>query len=305
MKLNTANILTVAQKEFADNLYSSRFRAMLGLVMLMLLSYSIMTVKMAAEAGYNSMGIDFYSLLDVIFGVSYAMIFYFPILGIALGYDAIAKEKVSNSLNTLLTHPVFRDSIIFGKAAGGLITLVLVIFLSILCSVGVILVYRGTPINMIEVNQILIFTFISFMYLSVFFALGMLFSTIFDDPAKSFMLCIMVWVVFVLVFGSLTSFVASMATGEAMYSEDGEHALKLYSKLQYLSPVNHYSQMVIGYGLSEGDAIQRTSAGLFDPGHTLGDWFRDYWTNLVGLTVTPVLLIIVSILFFMKKDVVR
>ena len=45
MKLNTENILTLAQKEFADNVYSTRFRVLLALVIMILLSGSISDVE--------------------------------------------------------------------------------------------------------------------------------------------------------------------------------------------------------------------------------------------------------------------
>ena len=53
---------------------------------------------------------------------------FFPLIGIALGYDGIIKEKNSKSLNILLTQPVFRDNIITGKFLGISITLALVVF---------------------------------------------------------------------------------------------------------------------------------------------------------------------------------
>jgi ABC-type Na+ efflux pump permease subunit len=45
------------------------------------------------------------------------------ILAIAMGFDLITREKESHSLKSLLSHPVFRDEIINGKALGGILVL--------------------------------------------------------------------------------------------------------------------------------------------------------------------------------------
>lgn len=294
MRLNTANILTVAQKEFADNLSSSRFRVLLAIIIVILLSYSVT----AAKSG-------FFAFEDAIFVTAFTMGLYLPLLGIALGFDAIIKELVSNSMNILLAHPVFRDSIILGKMAGGFGTLIFVILLSILSSVGIMLVLSGMPVSLVQINQVIVFAVISLIYLSLFFALGVLFSVTCNNPSKSFIFSMMFWVVFVIMFGPISSFIASVATGETVYSENGERTMELYNQLQYLSPLNHYSQVIMGSGMSISGTDQKVSAGIFDPEHTLGQWFKDYWTNVVELTIIPVLLIVASVLAFMKKDVVR
>lgn len=294
MKLNTANILTLAQKEFADNVYSTRFRVLLALVMIVLLSGSISDVENQSNIFEEG------SFITV-----YTMGTFLPILGLALGYDAIVKEKVSDSLNTLLTHPVFRDNIILGKITGGLLTLALVIILTIIFSIGVTLVLTGIPVSMTEINRIIVFSFVSFIYISVFFALGVLFSVVFNNPAKSFITGIVLWAVFILAFGQITALIASVTTGEVLFSDDEEHLQAVDQKLQYLSPLNHYYQAVAGISISYDEEDLKTSTGLFDMGHSLGQWLNDYWTNIVLLVIAPFLLIISSLLIFIKQDITR
>ncbi|MFA0823637.1 MAG: ABC transporter permease [Methanomethylovorans sp.] len=294
MKLNTANILTLAQKEFADNVYSTRFRVLLALVIVILLSGSISDVENQSNIFEEG------SFITV-----YTMGTFLPILGLALGYDAIVKEKVSDSLNTLLTHPVFRDNIILGKITGGFLTLALVIILSIISSIGVTLVLTGIPVSMTEINRIIVFSFVSFIYISVFFALGVLFSVVFNNPAKSFITGIVLWAVFILAFGQITALIASVTTGEVLYSENEEHAQIVDQKLQYLSPLNHYFQAVAGISISYDEEDLKTSTGLFDMSHSLGQWLNDYWTNIVLLAIVPFLLIISSLLIFIKQDITR
>ena len=140
MKRNINNVFVVAQKEFADNLWSPRFWILLSIFLLILFSYSYRT-------GLGSSFIDVIQIIAV----------FAPIIGIALGFDAVTKETESNSLNVLLTHPVFRDNIITGKILGSMSTLLLVIFLSVSVLFGTNLLISGKQASLLELNRFLIF----------------------------------------------------------------------------------------------------------------------------------------------------
>ena len=49
--------------------------------------------------------------------------FFMPIIGIALGFDAINSEKNSGTMSRLLSQPIHRDSVINGKFLAGVITI--------------------------------------------------------------------------------------------------------------------------------------------------------------------------------------
>jgi ABC-2 type transport system permease protein len=285
--------MTLAQKEFADNFYSHRFKSLLTIMLLTIISESIIEAKSGSgifEGGFSDL--------------SHLMALYMPVIGIALGYDSIVKEISSNSLNTLLNHPVYRDNIILGKIMGGFVSLALVIILSVISSVGLILILTGTEVNWVIFNRILIFAAISFAYLSIFFALGILFSIICKAPSQSCVCCVVAWLIFVIACEPVFSLAASVATGQIMYSDDDSNAQELDSKLQYLSPRQYYYQAITGFGFSntmEGKECQ----GIFDTSHTVEEWFGEYWTNLVVLVIAPLLLMFSSAIIFLRKDITR
>jgi ABC-2 type transport system permease protein len=62
---------------------------------------------------------------------------------------------------------------------------------------------------------------------------------------------------------------------------------------------------VAGISISYDEEDIKTSTGLFDMGHSLGQWLNDYWTNIVLLAIAPFLLIISSLLIFIKQDITR
>lgn len=298
MKRNIDNVFVIAQKEFADNLYSPRFRVLLSMFTLIIFSFSV-------QAGKNGFNIFEMGFLDVaqIIGL------FLPLVGIALGFDAVVKERKSASLNVLLTHPVFRDNIIAGKITGGLVTLIIVVLLSVMASVGTMLVLTGIQIDLMELSRVLIFAFITFIYLTAFLALGVLISIFSSSSTNSFIYGIVAWISLVIIFGATISVASSIATGESIFKlQNNNEARELNSDLQKFSPIHHYAQAVAGVpGISVGSVNviteRKISSGIFDIKHTIGDWFNDYWTNLVALVTMPILLFIASFVAFLRRDI--
>ncbi|MDW7727692.1 MAG: ABC transporter permease [Candidatus Methanoperedens sp.] len=298
MKQNIDNIFVIAQKEFADNLWNPRFRVLLLMFTLVIFSFSVQSVK----NGFNIFDMGFIDVAQII-GL------FLPLIGIALGFDAVVKERKSASLNVLLTHPVFRDNIITGKIAGGLVTLALVVFISIIASVGTMIALSGVQVGLMELSRVLIFTGITFIYLSTFLALGVLISIFSNSSTNSFIYGMVIWINLIVVFGAIISVASSIATGESILDiGNNRDARALNGDIQKLSPIHHYSEAVVGVpGISVGGVNvitgQKITSGIFDLKHTMGDWFNDYWTNLVALAVMPVLLFIAAFVAFLRKDI--
>jgi ABC-2 type transport system permease protein len=298
MRRNIGNVFVIAQKEFADNLYSPRFRVLLLMFTLIFFSFSVRSGKQ----GFNMFEQGFIDVAQII-GL------FLPLVGIALGFDTVVKEKKSSSLNVLLTHPVFRDNIIAGKIIGGLVTLALVVFTSVIVSVGTLLILTGVSIGLMELNRILIFGVITFIYITAFLALGVLISIFSNSSTSSFIYGIITWIILVMIFGAIISVAASIATGESIYGfKNNQEALEMNSDLLKLSPIYHYSEAVAGVsGLSVGSVNVMTgkkiSTGVFDTKYAIEDWFSEYWTNIVALIVMPILLFIASFAIFLRRDI--
>ncbi|MDI9395273.1 MAG: ABC transporter permease [Euryarchaeota archaeon] len=296
MRADLRNIGVIAQKEFADYLYSPSFRALLGIFILIIFSMSIVSV----ESGHEIFKSGF---LDV----AQAITLFLPVLGFALGFDSVVREKNSKSLNTLLTHPVFRDKIISGKIIGGLGALILVVFISVVSSIGTFLIFTGIEIGLSELNRILIFSFLTFLYLSGFFALSLLISIISKSSESSFISGLVVWINLILIFGAIVTVSSSIITGESIVNlGHNEKALSMSKDFQKLSPASYYAEAVTGVRVSYGSfgiSSGKETRGIFDSRVGIGTWFADYWTNLVVLTVIPVMMFILSYIVFLRRDI--
>ena len=136
MKQDVSNVFVIAQKEFADNLWSPRFISLVSIFTLIVFSFSYRAVI----NGRNIFELGFLDVAQII-------AVFLPLLGIALGFDTIVKERKSASLNILLTHPVYRDNIITGKILGAMITLALVVSVAVASSVGTMLIISGVQVS--------------------------------------------------------------------------------------------------------------------------------------------------------------
>ncbi len=98
------------------------------------------------------------------------------VLAIAIGFDLVSKEKETRSLKSLLSHPVFRDEIINGKALGGIAALGFALVLAFAISLAMLLLFSIIP-TLEESAAILIFGVVSLGFLLAYFAIALAMST--------------------------------------------------------------------------------------------------------------------------------
>jgi ABC-2 type transport system permease protein len=291
------NVFVIAQKEFADNVCSPKFITLLLTFMVIVFSKSYITGILADENLFRGLFID----------VAQIIALFLPFMGIALGFDAVNKERKSGSLNVLLTHPLYRDTIITGKTLGALITLALVVFVSIVIVVGTRLVASGAEFSSLMLNRLTIFTVLTYLYLSIFMGLGILGSIITKNAVSSLIYNIAIWLVLCVAFGMIFTTAASIIAGhKPLDLTDNDRFLEINSDLQKLSPIHHYAMTVSGVpNLSLlGVSSERPAvSGIFDTEHTLEQWWDEFWTNILTLVITPIFLMIVAFMTFLRQDI--
>ncbi|MFZ3385516.1 MAG: ABC transporter permease, partial [Candidatus Methanoperedens sp.] len=292
MKKSINNLITIAQKEFADNIWSPVFLLLLITFTLIVFTFSYqggLFVERVGSQDGNALLNGFATVLARVTG------FFAPLIGFALGFDAVVKEIKSGSLNVLLTHPVFRDNIISGKILGSLLTLALVIAISTLISIGTLLLMIGGTLSGLELERIVIFSILTFFYSAVFLGIGVILSIVVKDAADSLVYNVVIWLVFCVVFGAIIIAIATILTGQSF--GPGTSSLELALNLANISPLHHYAEVTMGRvdfswgGIGVADASIK---GIFDTRFTLSQWFGEFWMNLTVLIVTPIILLIIA-----------
>ena len=189
-------LLNVARKEFSDHITSRRFVIILALFLV------ISAIGMHSGIGHYNDRLESYNqqlqhMGDVavddltymnwmpekpsIMLIFNAMMAYMTTLGavlaIAIGFDLVSKEKETRSLKSLLSHPIYRDEIINGKALGGIAALGFAMALALVISLAMLLLFSIVP-TLEEFTAILIFGVISLGFLLAYFAIALTMSTV-------------------------------------------------------------------------------------------------------------------------------
>jgi len=188
-----AGSLTVCRKELADVLGSKRYIVLFALIFLM----STMSAYQGAQFISNNTGSNFLAIFyGSQFGFSFTtlMVYFGPIIGLALGFDAINKERTSGSLSVTLCQPIYRDSIINGKilAATASLSLLVVSTIGIMCGVAVSILGFGPTLA--DVSKIGMYMLLTVIYLAFWLCLGILFSTVTKKISTSILMSVSVWI---------------------------------------------------------------------------------------------------------------
>jgi ABC-type transport system involved in multi-copper enzyme maturation permease subunit len=292
----THNMMIIAKKEFTDHLRSPVFLSFVATFTLVIFAWSYVK-GMEVEYTLNVLGMP--DVMRGFKGVATIVGRFAPIIGIVLGFDAIVKEIKSSSMNTLLTHPVFRDNVILGKIIGCSLCILLSLFISINIAAGSMLVVSGIPVTLQHITRIEIFVILTFFYSLFFLAISMLISTVVKRANTSLLYNIAIWLVFVILFAQLIFASTYTATEDLQISNE--------KTLDYLNFVPSHHYVLLSAGAQD---VMKASfdydpevAGIFDTSHTIRDWFNEFWSNLVVLVVSPIILLVIAIITFLKKDI--
>lgn len=208
--------LIVAKKEFADHITSRRFLAFL-IVFLLFFGFSVyqgVNSFMKTYELYAAGKSDKPSVIQIfgIFATGSASLLG-GILGILMGFDLLTKEKESGTLRTLLSHPVFRDEIINGKALGALFAMALAVFLTMIVAFGVLIALGFVP-NIGDIVTILKFGAITLVYFFTFFSIGLFASAMAKSTTTALMIALGIFIIMAVILPFFGFIVADALAGE-------------------------------------------------------------------------------------------
>ncbi|MDD1676802.1 MAG: ABC transporter permease [Methanomicrobiales archaeon] len=246
-------LTTIASKEFFDHLRSRKFLLIFGIFLVIAIIGMI-----AGIAQYND-NLQTYnenqgstsssplrgfiaekpSILSVFSNVATYLVFLGAILGIAMGFDLITKEKESKSLKILLSHPVYRDEVINGKAIGGVLALVFSLGVVLVLSLATLLVYGIVPDGG-ELVLIGIFGAISFLFIFSYFAIALFMSSISEESGSALIYTIIIFVV----LSSLVPMLARDTVMEGIVGSPPAMSQQLIDQMRSAAPQGNESRMV-------------------------------------------------------------
>jgi ABC-2 type transport system permease protein len=212
--------LIVATKEFTDHLLSVRFVVLLVLmalaaaVPLYFLADNIRSAPQAAGSNIPALFLGlFWVAPSVNADLSLPSVVGFiglvgPLLGLAFAFDAINGERARGTLPRLLSQPIHRDDVINGKFVAGLVVISMVVVIMVAAVLAYALIRMGIVPDPMEILRVLIWLVVTFLYIALWLAFGLLLSVVVRGAATSALIGFGVWLIVTFFGGLITSLIS-------------------------------------------------------------------------------------------------
>lgn len=271
-----SGLMTIFDKELADAF--SRWRFII--LFILILVAGIFAIYLAAQSISETLGkeasefvfLQLFTTSSEKLPASFLtfIIFFVPIVGIALGFDAINSEKNSGTLSRLLSQPIYRDAVINGKFLAGVITIAILMTSIVLLVSGIGLRMIGVPPSSEEVWRLLMFLVITIFYGSFWLGLAMLFSILFRRVATSALATIAIWIFFIFFMYMIAGLIANVIVPVDQSSSYQETVRNAQTTIMVMraSPVTLYQESVsvlLVPGLrTMGQILQLQTTGVYE-----------------------------------------
>jgi len=309
-----AGLLTVFKKELADHFSSWRFIILFTLVLLL----GVAAIYEAAGSIRGAISGDTRFIFLALFTTSgrtpfsflWFMGFFIPIVGIALGLDAINSERNSGTLSRLLSQPIYRDAVINGKFLAGVVTIAVMMTSVVLLVAGLGLRMIGIPPTSEEAVRLFFFLIASIIYGAFWLGLAILFSIFLRRVATSALASIALWIFFFFFMSIIAGVIANAVApaGETITSQIRNVEVQLMA--MRVSPVTLFQEamaFLLFPGMRTMGQILQLQAGaggfaLLTP-LSLGQSLLTVWPHLVSIIVLTVVCFAISYIKFMREEI--
>ncbi len=308
-------LLAVFRKEMADNFASRRFLIMFALILLagMSATYTAaQSIRTDVASGNASDSFVFLRLFTVSAGTLPSFVafvgFLGPLVGLAMGFDAINGEYARGTLSRVLSNPIFRDSVINGKflAGVGTIAVMLVSISLVLSGLGLRLI--GIPPTGDELLRLFFYMIIAVVYVAFWMALAILFSILFRQSATSALAGIAFWIFFTFFISMIA---ATTAQAIAPVNEQEPQTVLDNAYLQMglarISPATLYSETTMTILTPSvrtlGPVMMSEVMGMVPGPLPLAQSLIVVWPQLIGLISMTLLCFGISYYRFMRQEI--
>ena len=297
----------VVLKELSDHFGSVRMRVLEWLVVLTALAAvygAIQQVKdVTAEDPFLFLRL-FTTAREPLPSFVAFLSFLVPLMAIGLGFDSVNGEHNRRTLSRILSQPIYRDALLFGKFIAALITLSVSLIALWLLVIGLGLIMLGVPPSGAEMARVFIFLLVTIAYAGVLLALAMLASVIFRSAATAALVTLGLWLFVTVIWPAL-----SPAVTEAFVSPENQEAFVITGQmLARLSPSTLFGECV----LALLDPTTRTLGPVYLSqlqgavmGAPLPLWesVMVAWPQIVGLVAATILFFVGGYVAFQRQEV--
>jgi len=305
----------VMLKELSDHLTSIRMRVLEWLVVLIALAAlygAIQQIKdTTAEDPFLFLRL-FTTSRDPLPSFVSFLSFLVPLMAIGLGFDAVNGEHNRRTLSRILSQPIYRDALLFGKFLAGLVTLSISLIALWLLVVGLGLLLIGIPPGAEEIARSFVFLLVTIVYAGVWLALALLFSVLFRSAATAALITLGLWLLVTFIWPVLSGALAQIIVHpDPRYTALGLQTpttAQLEQVLARFSPSTLYAEIVVALldpttrALGPIYLSQLQGAVLGAP-LPFGESVLIAWPQMVGMIATAIVLFVIGYVIFQRQEV--
>jgi ABC-2 type transport system permease protein len=305
----------VMLKELSDHLTSVRMRVLEWLVVLVALAAlygAIQQIKdTTAEDPFLFLRL-FTTSRDPLPSFVSFLSFLVPLMAIGLGFDSVNGEHNRRTLSRILSQPIYRDALLFGKFLAGLVTLSISLITLWLLVVGMGLFLIGIPPGAEEIARSFVFLLVTIVYAGVWLALALLFSIVFRSAATAALVTLGLWLLVTFIWPVLAGALAQIIVPpDPRYTALGLQTpgtAQLEQILARFSPSTLYAEIVVALL----DPTTRALGPIFLSqlqGAVLGaplpfvESILIAWPQMVGLIAAAIVLFVIGYVIFQRQEV--
>ena len=304
-------MFAIVRKELADYVTSVRFVA--SFILVLLVSAAALWAASEGIRGANlPEGIVFLGLFTtsgtVVPSLTYLVSLLIPIIGIALGFDAINSERAGGTLSRVLAQPVFRDSVINGKFLAGVVALAIMVAAMLLLIAGYGLNMIGVPPTAEEIIRLSLYFVLTVVYGAFWMGMSILFSVVFRRVAASLLFSLALWLFFSIFILLIAPGIANVLVPTA----DGAQAelvrnVELARMITRISPNILFQEattvLLVPLVRSLGIVSQSHAAYMVPNPLSLGQSILLVWPHITGLIGLSAVCFAASYILFMRQEI--
>ena len=304
-------MFAIVRKELADYVTSIRFIASFLLVIVVSVT-ALVAASQGIRAANLPEGIVFLGLFTtsgpVTPSLTYLVSLLIPIIGIAMGFDAINSERAGGTLSRVLAQPVFRDSVINGKFLAGVVALAIMIGTMLLLVAGYGLSMIGVPPTPEEIIRLFGYFAMTIVYGAFWMGLAILFSITFRRVAASLLFSLALWMFFSIFILLIAPGIANVLVPTA----DGAQAelirnVELQRMITRFSPNILFQEattvLLVPLVRSLGMVSASQAAYMVPNPLSLGQSILLIWPHITSLISLSVVCFAASYILFMRQEI--
>lgn len=228
--------------------------------------------------------------------------FLVPLTGIALGFDVVNSEFQNRTLKRVLSQPIHRDVLLFGKALGAFSAMAIMLLTLWLLVIGSAMLVLGLPPSTEQVACTLAFYALTLLYGMFWFLIAMFFSVVFKQQATSALVSLGLWLLFTVFYSMIVQVIATAVGGvgtfrsaqlEVLLSRISPNTLFAESALALLSPSTRTLDVVM---------FTQLEGALMGSPLPFGQSLLLIWPQLSAMTALLVLLFTASYVVFQRQE---